>query len=330
MTYSNPMASEILRLQEASVWIQKLNESNDPALTADWMEWCRSDSLNLTAFERMQKVWDDFSAAEHEAYFPRASATSMGRKSLIGLAAGALLVLCAAGWFALRYAQSEIFDTVRGQQRREALFDGSQLDLAPDSRVSIRYTSIGRDVQLERGQAFFVVAQSRMRPFIVYANGVTISAVGTAFDVRTGPVSTVVTVSEGRVNVASGADEAAGAGDVSETVHASVGQRVIFSQAAHSLSVAKVDPKVAEAWRNGTLQFVGDPLGDVVGEVNRYIAQGIMVASSLQHTRFTGTVSPTNIGDWLKALEQIFPVEVVEQGTNEILVKSREAYVIHK
>ena len=101
MSYSNPMASEILRLQEASVWIQKLNASNDPALTADWMEWCRSDSLNLTAFERMQEVWDGFSAAEQEAYSPRASTASMRRTSLIGLAAGALLVLCVAGWFEL-------------------------------------------------------------------------------------------------------------------------------------------------------------------------------------------------------------------------------------
>ncbi|HEY0800643.1 MAG TPA: FecR domain-containing protein [Steroidobacteraceae bacterium] len=333
MNSSNLTASEITRLAAAGVWVQKLNASNDPALTDDWMEWCRSDPLNLTAFEQMQNVWDGFPAAKREAPpYPQPSKDrSMRRARLVRLAAGVLLIVGVAGWFALRYAQTETFDTARGQQRRESLLDGSALDLAPDSRVSIRYTAMRRDVQLERGQAFFAVAHSAMRPFVVHANGVTVTAIGTAFDVRTGPGNTVVTVSEGHVNVASSPNEAARAGDIiSETVRAGVGQRVIFSQPAHSLSVASIDPKLAGAWRNGTLQFVGETLGDVVADVNRYIAQRITLASALQHTRFTGTVSPANVVDWLKALEQIFPVEVAEQGAGDIQIKSREAYVIHK
>jgi hypothetical protein len=42
-----------------------------------------------------------------------------------------------------------------------------------------------------------------------------------------------------------------------EIVRASIGQRVTFSTSAHRLSIATVDPKVAGAWRDGTLQFVG-------------------------------------------------------------------------
>jgi transmembrane sensor len=229
-----------------------------------------------------------------------------------------------AGWLALRYPEVQVLDTPVGEQRRITLADGSHLDLAPDSRVSTRFTLARRDVQLERGQAFFAVAHKPSRPFIVHVNSLTVTAVGTAFDVRTGPGSTVVTVSEGLVNVAPGANEAGGGpSTAAETVRAVVGQRVTFSKSAHRLSVATVDPKAAGSWRDGTLQFVGEPLEDVVDAVNRYSAPQIVVAPAFQQTRFTGTVSPTDVSDWLKALEQIYAVEVVDQGANGILIRSR-------
>ena len=66
------------------------------------------------------------------------------------------------------------------------------------------------------------------------------TAVGTAFDVRIGPIGTVVTVGEGRVNVAQGADVAGGRpGTITETVRASIGQRVTFSKSAQRLSGGK-------------------------------------------------------------------------------------------
>jgi ferric-dicitrate binding protein FerR (iron transport regulator) len=68
---------------------------------------------------------------------------------------------------------------------------------------------------------------------------------------------------------------------------------------------------------------VGEPLEDVVNAVNRYGAPPIEVAPNFQQTRFTGTVSPANVRDWLNALEQIYAVEVVDQGANGILIRSR-------
>ena len=332
MSGTKPTAFEIARLQAASGWVQRLNVSADPVLADQWMEWCKSDPLNLPAFEQMQTVWDGFTGVQDSspaAHRPAARFTRRGR--LIGLAASILLILGGAGWFVLRYARTQVFDTAVGQQRREILFDGSHLDLAPDSRVSVRFTLARRDVRLERGQAFFAVAHSTIRPFIVHADGLTVTAMGTAFDVRTGASKTVVTVSEGRVNVASDSDPSGGpAGAPPGNIHAGVGQRVTFSRPAHHLSVATVDPKAAESWRDGILQFVGDPLEEVAGEVNLYSARKIFVASQLQRTLFTGTVAAANVDDWLKALEQIFSVEIVDQGTNGIHIRSRDNHGNHE
>jgi len=322
---SDPTELEITRLRAASEWVQRLNESNPQATADQWLQWCGSDPLNLTAFEQMQHIWDAFPEVRDTTYSsPHPASRLKHRNRLMALAASVVLLVGTTAWLALHYSEVQVLETPVGEQRRITLADGSHLDLAPDSRVSTRFTLARRDVQLERGQAFFEIAHNAVRPFVVHVNSLTVTAVGTAFDVRMGPSSTVVTVSEGRISVAPGADDAGGAPSTnSEAFRAGVGQRVTFSKSAHRLSVAIVDPKVAGSWRDGTLQFMGEPLADVVSAVNRYGARHIAVAPAFQQTRFTGTVSPANVRDWFKALEQIYAVEVVDQSPNGILIRSR-------
>jgi transmembrane sensor len=328
----DPTASDIARLRDASEWVQRLNESNAQALVDEWLLWCRSDSLNLPVFEQMQRIWNALSQARDTTqHSPRPAVRPTYRNRVIALAASVVLLVGVAGWLAIRYLQAEVLATAVGEQRHVTLADGSQLYLAPNSRVSTRFTLARRDVRLESGQAFFAVAHSAVRPFIVHANSLTVTAVGTAFDVRIGPGSTVVTVGEGRVNVAPGVDGTdGGRGATAETVPVSVGQRVTFSKSAHRLSVATVDPKVAGSWRDGKLQFLGEPLEEVAAAVNRYSAIRIDVAPAFQQTRFTGTVSPTSVRDWLQALQQIYAVEIVDRGANGILIRSRAADGITK
>jgi transmembrane sensor len=325
---TDPTASDITTLREASEWVQRLNEPHQEdvqAATDQWMQWCKSDALNLPAFERMQRVWDAFSdIGDANELALKPLNRPKHRIGLIALAANIVLAVGAAGWFVSAYSDVREFATPLGKQRSITLTDGSHLDLAPDSRVSTRFTLTRRDIQLERGQAFFAVTHSAIRPFIVHAGALTVTAIGTAFDVRLGPNGTVVTVSEGRVGVSGVDDSGHGSGTRAETLRASVGERVIFSESAHRVSVATVDPKAAESWRDGTLQFAGESLEEVASEVGRYSATRIVVAPALQQTRFTGTVMPNDVHEWLKALEEIYAVTVVNQGASEVLIRARE------
>jgi transmembrane sensor len=321
---SDPTTADVERLQAASEWVQRLNESNEQSIADQWLQWCESDPLNLAAFDQMRLVWDAFPAVpDRRLYSPPTTNRFKRPSGLILLAASIVLGVSFIGWFISR-PEIQVLETSTGELSHITLSDKSQIDLAPDSRIRTRFTLTGRDVQLERGQAFFAVAHSAARPFVVHVANLTVTTLGTAFDVRTGPNNTVVAVSEGRVSVASGTAKAAGNSSVGfEALHAGVGQQVTFSKFAQRLSVLSIDPSGAGSWRNGNLQFVSEPLEDVVSVVNRYSARHVAVSSAFQRTRFTGTLSPQNIREWLSALEQIYDVKVVDQGSNGILIRSR-------
>jgi len=319
---SNPTPTDIARLGAAGDWVQRLYRSSDPAVVEEWMRWCGEDPRNFIAFEQMQVVWEGFpqpvaAPATAPAFMAQPHGPLTRRNWLLGLAAGVLVMVGAIGWLAQRYSQVQSWVTAPGEQYRDTLPDGSHLDLAPDSRLSIRFSLLEREVRLERGEAYFGVAHNALRPFVVTAVGLTATAVGTAFDVRTGPDATAVTVSAGWVRIAPVAyNDRADVAAAPFRAHA--GQRVTLLAAAKRLSVAQVDLGAAESWRNGVLEFVGQPLQDVVGEVDRFVKRRIILAASLQNLRFTGTVSPGKLEDWLEALKLIYAVEVVDEGTNGI------------
>ena len=319
MTTSNPSPEEIRRLHEAGEWVQKMRCSELPDEIEAWMEWCGRDARNLAAFEGMQEVWMGFGSS------PRAR--QLRRRYLsVGLAASVLGLVGASGWLMVQYPRTQIFDTSSGVEIHETLADGSHLDLAPGSHLRAGMSWFRRELWLDRGEAYFVVARGTLRPFVVHANDVTATAAGTAFDVRTEPQDTVVTVIEGRVAIAPGAGiMGAAPGSGVGSFSAGVGQRVTVSRVAPALSVVTVDPERAASWRDGVLQFIGEPLPQVVGELNRFIPQTIVVSSALQGARFTGTVSTRRVQDWLDALKQIFSVEVVKEKSNGIEILPRKS-----
>jgi transmembrane sensor len=312
------------RLREAGGWVQQLSEPHDPELIDRWTAWCAADPRNVRAFESMQTVWDGFADAD-PVVLPAARGANRFSQSVgwMSVAAGVLLLAGIGAWLVGRYPTAQDFHTSPGEQRSETLADGSRLDLAPDSAVRVRFAPFRREVQLQRGQAFFAVSHSLLRPFVVRADDLTVTAVGTAFDVRTDTGGTVVTVSEGSVHVTPRSAQS----DVPpHAVLAGVGQRVTFSIASRALSTAAVDPVAAESWRRGVLPFVGEPLEDVVGEINRYSARKIDIAPGFRQTRFTGTVSLGHVEDWLNALPRIFAVEVIDRGSNDIHIQSRAVH----
>ncbi len=188
-----------------------------------------------------------------------------------GTAAAAATVALAAWWFSPLSSHGwQQLTTAVGEQRSLELADGSTVHLNTRSRLRVRFTEAGRDLELLSGEALFKVAPDAQRPFKVRAGETLIHALGTQFNVyrkRSGetPV-TEVAVLEGKVEVSRQAApkrpaEATvlGAGETA-SVHR---DRPIDKHAA-------ADTTATVAWQQRRLMFRMNTLADIVTEFNRY------------------------------------------------------------
>lgn len=351
------------RLNEAAEWWLRLREPNVPPETvAEWMRWCDAHPENSQAFEGVQALWQKAGLAplrpaspeELERERPRRPALGLSRglaskpahrlaperrhkPARIGaIAAGLAAVIASGGVYWLKGSHAEPAVPVLagqgdqamsppGQRRIVKLPDGSRVILGGASRLSTAFTPSLRGVRLESGEAYFEVHKDARRPFVVETLGAAITAVGTAFNVRADAGTLRVTVTEGAVDVRSTLPAAV----QGAAVRLSAGRQVVLKGGGVSPDepphVSTVDPGVAMAWTNGTLKFMDEPLGSVVAAVNRYSPGNIeLEGEELAGLRYTGTVVSGRIDEWLAALPNAFPVEVVQQGSGRARIRPRE------
>lgn len=337
-----------IRVMEASDWLLRLQDPDvDEQTTARWLEWCQADERNLAAFEHIRELWHTFdderlgtslclSLAERKpsSGLPDSPGEKRGGTSIfLGLAAS--LLLAAGGfWYLtrpanpLRYTQT--FNTAVASLSRQTLSDGSTLELGARSTVRVELTKEHRNVRLDDGEAFFEVAKDPDRPFVVQAGDLNVIAIGTAFNVRKAQDRVVVTVREGIVRIEPNDTSPALSGSAAVgAVRAAAGHQVTYSTQQHSLTMKNVEAADAArtrgmTWQVGRLEFANEPLGSVIAEINRYTRRPIVIADDqLSELKFTGTVRSDAIDDWLRGLENVFPIEVMNRDEQGVLLVHR-------
>ncbi len=198
---------------------------------------------------------------------------------------------------------SRTYATAAGQRLSMTLADGTQLTLAPASRVHVAadygHPTGAREVELE-GEAYFAVAHDAAHPFAVSAHGVVVRDIGTAFDMRAYPADagTRIAVAEGAVAVTTasrcGVGVRAGrrepcsaeakAGDVATVADGAVAVE-------HGVDVASLT-----TWTRGALTFQRTPLRDVAAELSRWYDVNVVLGdASLAEKRVSGTFEQESI-----------------------------------
>jgi transmembrane sensor len=211
---------------------------------------------------------------------------------------------------------------------RMALRDGSVVELKDGSRVVVEFSASERRVRLT-GEAHFQVAKDAKRPFIVDANGVTVRAVGTAFNVRidTGAVQVVVT--EGKVSVAAPPAKvgATSAAEASAPALVTAGQQATVSLGEVEARPARVsdvsEAEVAEAleWQAPRLQFFETPLSIAVAEFNaRNRVQMSLAQEELGTIPIGGTFRVDNVDGFVRLLEVTLELKAARRGDNGIVL----------
>ena len=355
------MDEETQRLESASDWLICLQKDDLAVEEiVSWVQWCEADPRNRSAFERLLPLWQALdreslspdranllalmspealtqlreqlkssSSTQSATSAPATDSVKPGVRwrvwTPVGAAAVVLLMLGVFG--------SGLLDAMRplnsitklnsavAVNRAATLPDGSSLALGAQSVVAIDFKGAHRNVELNEGEAFFAVKHDKTRPFVVRAGGLSVTAIGTQFDVlRTGS-RVAVTVKEGLVQVAATPTTNSPAW----SMLAPAGHQVVYDAAQHvGPSLRVVDPAATTAWQQGRLEYIEEPLVSVIANLNRYSSRHILVRDAdLSGLAYTGTIEVQSIDEWLRALPLIFPLRVASGDDGQVVIERR-------
>ncbi len=317
-------------------------------LTADeaaaFEAWLQASAANREAYVAVEAFWAGAAELESLPKFEgkrrtilrtmdRARATR--RIAAVGLAA---LVLGAAGLSVYSLGGSkplatQAFATAVGQQATVTLPDGSVVTLNTNTAMRTRASPDRRLVFLDKGQAFFRVAKDRRHPFVVTAGGRTVTAVGTAFDVRLDGGTLKVVLVEGKVRVQAAAPPAPNRRTIAPPAGPDAPQpaavRSTDMEAGSQLvalgdtdwRLTRTDAVSATSWTRGKIVFDDAALGDVVAELNRYSDRKIVITDpDLARERLSGIYKPGDIEDFARALRHTGLAELKEESSGKVRI----------
>jgi len=285
---------------EAAEWAERLDDDPSDATRVRFEDW-RADAGHEAAFAAVAEARTMSAAlADHPA---AACAAVVAPIAWLRLADDTTTTGQAA-----QIAEAPVYRTATGQRLMVTLTDGSRLTLDTDSRVRIAYSDAERRLVLERGQALFEVAKHQRRPFVVTAGSQSVTAHGTAFDIRLDPGAVRVALVEGLVSVASKGGHAKPVAMVPDDV---------LTASAGGVSLRHV-PGIALAlssWSEGRLVFEDTTLRHAVAEMNRYGTPRIALADTQAgDVRISGSFRTGEIQPFLDALQMGFPVTVARSA----------------
>ncbi|MFK3771086.1 FecR family protein [Pseudomonas sp. NPDC089406] len=310
--------------EQAAAWFARVQDApGDAPLRAELEHWLAQAPQHREEYQRLVELWRaaDFIPRQRlEALCRAEPVRQLPRRRVLrqALAAGVALAALGLGWTGWQYQRlnhHEVLQTAMGERRTFELPDGSHLELNSATRLSVEFAPGQRRVQLNQGEAMFVVAHDSARPFVVGTAQGQVTVTGTRFDVRQDAASTRVAVEQGSVRVQ-------GAGESLAQLGAGQGSHIdAHGQVAPAYAV---DAGALTAWRQGKLVFDNAPLSEVVAEVSRYRAQPLRVApGKVANLRLSSTFSTDDPDALLRALPSILPVAVKQHadGSSEIIAK---------
>ncbi len=218
---------------------------------------------------------------------------------------------------------------------QRVLDDGTTVELDRDAELTVDYTPGERRVRLERGEAFFKVAKNPARPFTVSTRGLSMRALGTAFNVRVGATTVSLLVTEGLVQLAAASPEmleainltassAAGSPPVLEAKQQAVVSLLQKPEKLQINTLTSAEVDLVMAWQHTLLDFASVPLGRVVGEFNRRNRiQLIITDSELASIPVSASFRSDNIEGFLRLVEEGIGARVERRSDSEILLSRK-------
>lgn len=310
--------------REAADWLTALNNRmvTTQALL-DFRQW-RKVPVNADAYSEVERAWREAAELAGDPDIVAATAAAGSKPArpplpgyLVGPAGRTVLALLVVGAIgaavSVARGPGRTYDTAVGEQRLIRLTDGSRVRLDTATRVQVAFRGGERRVLLLRGQAFFEVAHDPARPFLVEADGATVRALGTRFDVRRDPEGVQVTLVEGRVRVRRGGGEG---------WTLAPGQQIRVGAKVASPAPRAVEAGAATSWTTGRLVFRGLPLAAAVAEVNRYATRPVRLeAQAVAATPVTGAFDSGDTDAFVAAVCALYDLRADQGADGDVILR---------
>ena len=252
----------------------------------------------------------------------------------LGMAAGVLVALGAvltvfSPWRGPDDSHLQKYFTRIGEQQTIELNDGSVITLNTTGQLVVDYSEAARRILLERGEAYFEVADDPERSFTVDLGLRSVTAVGTAFNIRKDPERYQVAVIEGAVALHEGTEDVSAPpppvsirGPGPRRVEA--GWVAEFDVSSDELTAFRPESMDRyRDWRSGLLSFSYEPLSQVVQELNRYSRKKILIEdASVMDLSVVTAIRVTDIDAALHGLEQALPIKVTRYYDRIVIAAS--------
>lgn len=231
-------------------------------------------------------------------------------------AAVLILVLGLTVTYLLPHGGKAYFAAVRLESsetsKKEILLDGSTVTLNKTSTLSYSQKVFGnnRTVNLLEGEAYFQVKKDPKRPFIVQAEAVDITVLGTSFNVKKGNTETEIIVDSGTVRVELGG----------QSVTLQAGEKAIANRQEGILEKVLQENQLFRYYVTNKFEANNTPLGQLVRVLNDAYGSEVTIATdTLKNTGITTTLEYGSLDKNLEVINETLGTQLSKDGGKIIL-----------
>ncbi|SEW54418.1 FecR family protein [Chitinophaga arvensicola] len=236
--------------------------------------------------------------------------TGISWRPILRIAAVLIILAGAAGaWFISQQRNQPLILASGEQIKQDVLPDGSQITLNKQSRITYAGNRKERQVKLE-GEAFFNVAQDPGKPFVIKVNEVTVTVLGTSFNVKSTAGKTEVIVETGAVEVTKN----------NNSVQLKQHEKAIVTATEKAPVKQSNTDELYSYYRTQTFVCNDTPLWKLVEILNEAYGVNIVIANpEKRNLQINSTFTNSSLDSTLQVIGLTYEIAVEKQGSQIIL-----------
>jgi len=194
------------------------------------------------------------------------------------------------------------------------LIDGTEIWISRNSSLSYseEFVKNTREVYLE-GKAFFKVSENKNHPFIVYTDNLTITVLGTSFNINSAANKTNISVKAGKVLVESQKTE--------EKIVLNPNQSATLEN--EKLTSSETTYRNYLSWMTGIFEFNNTPITDVIADLNTYYNNRLILDQSFKYDcNLTAKFDGADLKQVIEIIETTCVLKTVIEN-NQFIIKKK-------